>query len=131
MLTTRTKPVHDTVLYDGACGFCRQRVANLRQVDLWNRLTFTSLHDESVAHDFPEVPKERLHDEMVVIDTHGHVHGGATAVRYLSRTLPLLWPLALVLHVPGSLPIWNWLYRLVARNRMRLSGSCETDTCRL
>lgn len=131
MLTTRTKPVRDTVLYDGGCGFCRQRVANLRQVDLWHRLTFTSLHDESVARDFPEVPKERLHDEMVVIDTHGHVRGGATAVRYLSRTLPLLWPLALVLHVPGSLPIWNWLYRLVARNRMRLSGSCETGACRL
>jgi predicted DCC family thiol-disulfide oxidoreductase YuxK len=130
MLTTCTKPVRDTVLYDGRCGFCRQRVANLQRADLWHRLTFISLHDESVARDFPEVPAERLHDEMVVIDTHGHVRGGATAVRYLSRTLPLLWPLALVLHVPGSLPIWNWLYRLVARNRMRLAGSCETDACR-
>jgi hypothetical protein len=62
MLTTCTKPVRDTVLYDGRCGFCRQRVANLQRADLWHRLTFISLHDESVARDFPEVPAERLHD---------------------------------------------------------------------
>jgi len=36
-----------------------------------------------------------------------------------------------VLHIPGSLPVWNWLYRLVARNRMRLGGRCEEGTCRL
>lgn len=131
MTVTRTKPVRDTVLYDGQCGFCRRRVANLRRADLWHRLAFTSLHDESVTHDFPEIPRERLHDEMVVIDTHGQVRGGATAVRYLSRRLPLLWPLAPFLHIPGTLPVWNWLYRLVARNRMRISGTCETGTCRL
>lgn len=131
MTFTRTKPVRDTVLYDGACGFCRKRVANLRWADVSQRLAYTSLHDESVARDFPEVPRARLHEEMVVIDTHGQVRGGATALRYLSRKLPLLWPLAPILHIPGSLPFWNWAYRLVARNRMRLSGTCEEGTCRL
>lgn len=131
MTITRTKPERDTVLFDGECGFCRQRVANLRWADRGHRLAFLSLHDENVARDFPEVPRARLHDEMVVIDTRGEVRGGAVAVRYLSRKLPLLWPLALVLHIPGSLPVWNWLYRLVARNRMRLGGRCEEGTCRL
>ncbi|MEI6239251.1 MAG: DUF393 domain-containing protein [Planctomycetia bacterium] len=131
MITTRTTPDRDTVLYDGQCVFCRRRVANLRRVDLWHRLAFTSLHDENVARDFPEVPRERLLEEMIVVDTHGHVRGGATALRYLSRTLPLLWPLAPFLHIPGSLPAWNWLYRLVARNRMLLGGRCDDGTCRL
>jgi predicted DCC family thiol-disulfide oxidoreductase YuxK len=53
------------------------------------------------------------------------------AVRYLSRRLPLLWPLAVPLHVPGSLPIWERLYRFIARNRYRIAGSCEEGTCRL
>lgn len=131
MTITRTKPCRDTVLFDGECRFCRSRVANLRWVDRWHRLAFTSLHDESVARDFPEVPRARLHEEMVVVDTEGQVHGGATALRYLSRKLPVLWPIAPVLHIPGSLPVWNWLYRLVARNRMRLGGRCEDCTCRL
>ena len=38
------------------------------------------------------------------------IRGGAVAVRYLSRRLVLLWPLALLLHVPGSLPLWKSLY---------------------
>ncbi len=31
----------------------------------------------------------------------------------------LLWPLALLLHVPGTLPIWQRLYAFVARHRLR------------
>lgn len=131
MTVTRTKPARDTVLYDGECDFCRRRVRNLRAADLGRRLVFTSLHDASVARDYPELPRERLLAEMVVVDATGRARGGASAVRYLSRRLPLLWPLALLLHIPGSLPVWTWLYRLVARNRMRLSGSCSTGTCRL
>lgn len=131
MIITRTKPAHDTVLYDGACRFCQSRVANLRRLDVARRLEFLSLHDDRVARDFPELSRERLLEEMHVVDTSGHARGGATAVRYLSRRLPLLWPLAPLLHVPGSLCVWNWLYRLVARNRMRLGGTCSEGTCRI
>lgn len=131
MIVTHTKPVRDTVLYDGECAFCRQRVKNLQAVDLRRELEFVSLHDARVAREFPELPRERLLEEMVVIDTAGHARGGAMAVRYLSRRLPLMWPLALLLHIPGSLPVWAWLYRLVARNRMRLSGTCHEGTCRV
>lgn len=131
MIVTRTKPARDTVLYDGECRFCRQRVKNLQAVDLRCELDFVSLHDVRVARDFPELPRDRLLKEMVVIDTAGRARGGATAVRYLSRRLPLMWPLALLLHIPGSLPVWAWLYRLVARNRMRLAGTCREGTCRV
>ena len=131
MIITSTRPARDTVVYDGQCGFCQRRIANLRRLDLGRRLEFLSLHDDRVDRDFPEISRERLLEEMFVIDTAGHAHGGATAVKYLSRRLPLLWPLALLLHVPGSLPAWNWLYRLVARNRMRLSGTCDSGTCRI
>ena len=131
MISTRTKPVHDTVLYDGQCRFCQARVENLRWLDCGRRLTFLSLHDDRVALEFPELPRDRLMEEMFVIDTAGKAHSGATAVRYLSRRLPLLWPLAPLLHLPGSLPAWNWLYRLVARNRMRLSGTCSQGGCRV
>jgi predicted DCC family thiol-disulfide oxidoreductase YuxK len=68
---------------------------------------------------------------MFVVDTAGHARSGATALRYLSRRLPLLWPLAPLFHIPGSLPVWNWLYRLVARNRMLLGGACTDNACRV
>lgn len=131
MLTTRTRPDRDTVIYDGRCRFCRSQIALLRRLDLWSALEFTSLHDPSVARDFPELRPEDLLSQMYVIDTKGQARGGAEAVRYLSRRLLPLWPLAALLHIPGTMPLWKALYRIVARNRLRIAGSCEDGTCRL
>jgi predicted DCC family thiol-disulfide oxidoreductase YuxK len=131
MIRTATPPARDTVLYDGACRFCRSQIALLRRLDLTGRLAFTSLHDPSVARDFPEIPPADLLEQMYVVDRSGLARGGAEAVRYLSRRLPLLWPLALPLHVPGSLPLWRSLYRFVARNRFRIAGRCDEGTCKI
>jgi predicted DCC family thiol-disulfide oxidoreductase YuxK len=130
-ITTKTRPPRDTVLYDGHCRFCRSQIAILRRLDLTGRLTFTSLHDPSVAADFPEISHDDLLSEMFVVDRQGRTHRGAGAVRYLSRHLAALWPLALPLHIPGSMPLWRWLYGVVARNRYRIAGTCDEGTCRL
>lgn len=129
--TTATRPARDTVLYDGQCRFCRGQMAILRRLDPTGRLALVSLHDPSVARDFPELPREVLLEEMVVVDRSGRTRAGATAWRHLARRLPLLWPLAVPLYIPGSLPLWNWLYRLIARNRYRFAGTCDEGTCRL
>jgi len=131
MITTRHHPARDTVLYDGQCRFCRSQIAILRGLDLFGRLVFTSLHDQSVARDFPEIPLEALHRQMFVVDPRGQARGGAEAVRYLSRRLVLLWPLAILLHIPGTLPIWQKLYAFIARHRLKIAGSCDDGTCRL
>jgi predicted DCC family thiol-disulfide oxidoreductase YuxK len=130
-ISTRTKPPRDTVLYDGRCRFCRSQVAILRRLDLGRTLEFTSLHNPSVGHDFPELAHDDLLAQMVVVDKAGLARGGADAVRYLSRRLPLLWPLAVPLHVPGTLPLWAAIYRFIARNRMWIAGSCDDGTCKL
>lgn len=125
------RPQHDTVLYDGQCRFCRSQIAILRRFDPTGRLRFVSLHDPAAAEEFPELAPDDLSREMHVVDTAGRSRAGAEAVRYLSRRLPLLWPLAVPLHVPGSLPIWRWLYGVVARNRYRIAGRCDDGTCRV
>jgi predicted DCC family thiol-disulfide oxidoreductase YuxK len=131
MVTTAHHPDRDTVLYDGRCRFCRSQIAILRRCDLTGGLQFTSLHDPSVAVDFPELAYDDLLQQMYVVTRRGHPRGGAEAVRYLSRTLPLLWPAAVLLHVPGSLPLWKSLYAFVARHRLKIAGSCDDGTCRI
>ena len=131
MILTVTKPARDTVLFDGTCRFCRGQIAILRRLDLTGRLAFTSLHDSRVARDFPEISREQLLTQMYVVDRSGRAHGGVEAVRYLSRRLPLLWPLAIPLHVPGSSPLWRWLYAFVASRRYGIAGRCEDDSCRV
>jgi predicted DCC family thiol-disulfide oxidoreductase YuxK len=63
---------------------------------------------------------------MVVVDQAGGRHRGAAAVRYLSRRLPSLWWLAPVMHIPFSLPLWQWMYQQVASRRYRFG---RTDDC--
>ena len=122
MIVTKKHPGQDTVLFDGECRFCQRQIALLRRLDLRRRFIYTSLHELSVAADFPELSIEQLQEQMFVIDTQGNARGGATAVRYLSRKLPLLWPLALLLHIPGSLPLWNRLYAFIAKRRLWIAG---------
>ncbi len=131
MTITQKKPDRDTVLYDGQCRFCRGQIGILRRLDWWRRLQFTSLHHPSVAEDFPELPTARLREEMVVIDQAGRARGGAEAVRYLTRRMPPLWPLAALFHIPGSLPLWRWLYAFVAKRRLLIAGRCDDGNCRI
>lgn len=124
-------PESDIVIYDGQCRFCQAQVARLN----WfagGRLSFVSLHDERVAHRFPELSREQLMEQMFVVAPDGRRYGGAAALRYLSRRLPRLWFAAPLLHIPFSLPFWQWLYGLIARYRYQIdgkSGRCEGDAC--
>lgn len=122
----------DVVLYDGECKFCTSQIAHLRRMDTRGRLRFISLHDPSVASQYPDLSYDQLMEQMWVIDSKGRRHGGAHAVRYLSRQLPILWPLAPMLHIPGLMPLWSWLYRQIANRRYRIAGRhCDEGTCSL
>ena len=52
------------VLYDGQCRFCIGQIANLRRLDLFHRLRFVSLHEASVAQDYPDLSHEQLMEQM-------------------------------------------------------------------
>jgi len=131
-------PQADIVIFDGQCIFCTRQVRNLQWWDGKNRLAFLSLHDELVAQRFSELSHEQLMSQMYVIPVlHPDQHyGGAAALRYLSRRLPKLWFAAPLLHMPFSLPLWQWLYRIVANRRYKIAGrsgqECDPDgTCDL
>lgn len=128
------RPGSDVVIYDGQCRFCRGQVERLAQFDRRGRLSFLSLHDPRVTERFPDLTHEQLMEQLYLIEPGGDRHAGAAAIRYLSRKLPLLWPLAPFLHVPASLPVWQWLYQQVARRRYRwgkLANDCDSGSCDL
>lgn len=126
------RPGADVVIYDGHCRFCRGQVERLAKFDRSGRLTFISLHDPRVSQRYPDLTHDQLMAQMYLVDTHGHRHAGAAAIRYLSRKLLLLWAAAPLLHLPGSLAIWQWLYQQVARRRYRwgkTADSCDSGSC--
>ena len=114
-------PEADILIFDGHCSFCQGKAKTLKRLMGAGRLAFLSLHDPEVQRRFPDLTYDRLMKEMVLVDQRQRRHGGAEAVRYLSRKTPWLWPLALLLHIPGTLPLWQRLYQWVAVRRYRLS----------
>jgi len=132
--TPADRPEADLVIYDGHCKFC---TAGAKRLARWDgqgrRLAFLSLHDPEVARRFPDLTHEQLMAQMYVVDRDGQRYGGAAAFRYLTRRLPRLWLLAPWLHVPFSLPVWQFLYRQVARQRYRFgkTSACEGDSCKI
>jgi len=130
------RPGADVVVFDGQCQFCQKQVKRLDWFDGGNRLSFVSLHDPRVAQRYPQVSHEQLMDQMYVMTQSGAEYGGAAAVRYLSRRLPRLWWLAPLLHIPFTMPVWQWLYRQVAVRRYRWNrkqaggDECE-DACEI
>jgi predicted DCC family thiol-disulfide oxidoreductase YuxK len=131
--TPGERPQAEVVIYDGDCRFCSGQVRNLARFDRGGRLAFISLHDPEVARRYPDLSKERLMEEMVLIDRTGKRHGGADAFRYLTRRLPLLWPLAPLMHIPCCLPLWRWCYRQVAQRRYLLGKNqhCDDGACKV
>ncbi len=103
-----------TVLYDGKCGFCRRWVLRLQVMDLWGRLSF-----EPVENNLSEI---KLNDGVTT-------YGGFDAFRRLCLALPMLYPLVLLVYLPGATWIGRLGYGLVAKNRYLLHRSCNDQHC--
>ncbi len=127
------RPEAAVVIYDGHCKFCSAQVRRLARWDHRGHLAFLSFHEEQFANRYPDLSHDDLMREMHVVDQAGNVYRGAVAFRWLTRRLPRLWLIAPLLHVPLSLPIWQWLYRQIAKRRYRLgrTDSCDNGTCRI
>lgn len=128
-------PDAPVLIYDGHCKFCTGQVKNIARWDGRGRVAFISLHDPEVARRWPDLTHDMLMEQMYVVDPQGNRYGGAAAFRYLSRKLPKLWILAPVMHIPFTLPIWQFFYRQIAKRRYLLMGksadACDDGACKV
>ncbi len=119
------------VLYDGQCRLCLKSVALLRRLDWRGVLDFRDARRTASlpARDPPLDPEQLLEQLHLVAPPDGRVLAGFAAFRWMAWRLPLLWPLAPLLYVPGVPSLGQKLYLWVARNRFRLvpchGGVCE------
>lgn len=127
------RPGSDVVIYDGHCRVCAAQARKLLWWDCQKKLSYLSLHDAAVAERYPDLTRARLMEEMAIVDRRGRRHHGAEAIRHLTLRLRRLWWAAPLLYFPGSLPLWRWLYRQIARRRYRWGKieACDDGGCRL
>src|SRR5262245_27885365 len=88
------------LLYDGQCPFCIRSVKLAKRLDWFNRLR--PVDARTVTDPAVIISPERLMEEMHLIPPGaGRIYHGFGAFRWMAWRLPLLWPLAPFLYVPG------------------------------
>lgn len=118
------------VYYDGWCPICTGIKERLERLDRRGRLSFLSMREAGV----PEragVPAAALAARMHLRDLRtGRMVEGITAVRFLSATLPALWPLWPAIWVAEKIGLGGPLYDWIAARRPIIPvGHCESGAC--
>lgn len=125
----RAKPQW-TLLYDGYCPLCRRTVGLLHGIDLFDRVRYESFRtadfDAFNRVHAVAITRERADREMLLV-RNGTVFGGFDAYQRMSLMMPLLWPIAPLMWLPGFSHVGRAIYAWVARNR--LSFFQCTDAC--
>lgn len=118
------------VLFDGDCAFCRKSIAILRKLDWLHRLEYVSFREQThPLLQLPPIAQAPLTDEMHILTPDGReLFHGFRAFRWLAWRLPLLWPLAPLLYIPGVPSLGQRIYLWIARNRFRLVP-CHGGVC--
>jgi predicted DCC family thiol-disulfide oxidoreductase YuxK len=111
------------VLYDGLCPLCRRTIRLLARFDLFGRLEFLDFHRMDL-NDYNRTQKlnltsKNLEEEMYVV-SQGRACHGFKAYQVIAAALPVFWPLAPWLFLPGISSLGALFYSYVARNRLRL-----------
>lgn len=119
------------VLFDGLCPLCQKIVTRLRRFDWRGRLHFQDARDvPNLPRTHPPLDPVKLLDEMHLVTPSGVIYAGYAAFRWMAWRIPLLWPLAPLLYLPGVPWVGRRAYLWVARRRYRLVP-CSHGVCQL
>jgi predicted DCC family thiol-disulfide oxidoreductase YuxK len=122
------KPYEIEVFYDGGCPLCAREVNLLRRWDKQQRVKFTDIDDPSFAAASYGKAHSELMDQM-----HGRLPDGTwlRGVEVFRRMYAATgWGLLVAV---SRLPILSHCleagYWLFAKNRLRLTGRCTSNSC--
>ena len=119
------------VLYDGECGLCDRSVQWLLDHDSKGAFFYSPLQGETAADIFSRNPLPEGLDSIVFVrKSHEaeQLYWYSNAAVEITRELSWPWRFFSYFRVVPRF-FRDWLYRLVARNRLRFFG--KVDSCRL
>jgi predicted DCC family thiol-disulfide oxidoreductase YuxK len=120
------------VLYDGQCPLCIKSAETIKRFDWFHTLHFQDARDiAAIPLREPPLDPHRLLQQMhLITPDNQHVYCGFKAFRWIAWRLPVLWPVAPLLYLPGVPTLGEKTYLWIARNRYRLVP-CQDGVCHL
>ena len=116
------------VFFDGECPLCVREIRLLRRLDRRGRILFTDIS----AAGFDPAPLG-LDQAILMARIHGRLASGelvegVEVFRQLYAAVGL-GPLVALTRLPGLSHLLELGYRWFAKNRLRLTGRCTSETC--
>ncbi|MGB7085867.1 MAG: DCC1-like thiol-disulfide oxidoreductase family protein [Phormidesmis sp.] len=115
-----SQPSHKAeIFYDGLCPLCIRSMTVLCYFDWFGRLVYRDLEVDwpVLSQRHPEITLEDCRAQMHLLQPDGSVEKGFFAFREIIKYVPPLWPLLLVMYLPGASVIGPKLYGVVAAKR--------------
>lgn len=107
------------VLYDDGCPLCTFQMRLLTWLDWFHKLELVPISEP--RGQASGISREKLLEAIHCIAADGRIYRGARCIRFVGMRLPLLFPVALVLWIPGVIWVAERIYSWVSRNRHLLS----------
>lgn len=128
MLDSNNNAREIEVFFDGGCPLCVREISLLRKWDRHGRIKFTDIDDPA----FATTDVGKSYDELMQ-QMHGRLADGTwvTGVEVFRRMYaavgfgPLVW----ISRWPIISQLLGVGYQVFARNRLWITGRCETGTC--
>ena len=116
------------VFFDGICVLCNRSVDFLLKKDHKKRLKYASLQSGLASEYLRKLQYTSIPDDTIIFYDEARIFTKSTAVLKIAGYLGFPYSLfAVFLVIPL---IWrDWMYDLIARNRLRWFG--KRDTCRI
>ncbi len=117
------------LFFDGYCNLCNQTVDWLVRIDKNAQIKFASLQGETAKKILPPPVSALAEPDTVIYFQDGQFYERSMAI--LNCLVDIGGPIALLARILFFIPIplRDFLYRLVARNRFKLFG--KRNTCRV
>ncbi len=116
------------VYFDGACPLCAREIALLRRLDFAGAITFTDIASSSFDPASLGLSRERLMARIHGRAPSGELIEGVEVFRQLYEAVGL-GPAVALTRLPGVSRGLDLAYAWFARNRLRITGRCDHESC--
>ena len=107
------------IIYDDKCLFCIDIKKKIDKIDKNKKLKWVGI--TKFNYKKHNLRKQDLLEEMhLIVDN--KVYKGYYAFKQISKRIPLLFLLYIMMLIPGIDIIGNWVYKLVAKNRYNIQS---------
>ena len=114
------------LIYDDTCDICSTAVRRVKKLDHRGEVDLVPISEASRLKNFDLPSVDDLKEEIHLITPTGKIIAGADAIGYLAMVLPRTRTWGRFISLPGIRQVARFFYRIIARNRHRLSRIYRT-----